>query len=226
MLPPPPGPGKAFPRLVRHSLADQAADVLVEGIAAGYLKRGDRLVETRLAADFGISRIPLREALCVLESQGIVQAVPNRGRQVAQFDDAQIRHVCEVRLAVERLALNSCIPQFQNKPERLARLDALLERMRVNAEEGAEPRTINQCDIDFHTEIYEASGNSCLRTVWQALSRQVAIVFAVETFRRTDAAQNYHQHLKLRELIMAGDTGGLHVEIEDHIMTYLKDERN
>jgi DNA-binding GntR family transcriptional regulator len=218
-------PPARLPPIADRSLADQVAQILVQGIAAGRIARGDRLIETRLARDFGISRIPLREALRELEIQGIVSAEPRRGRRVADFDDLQVHHVCEARLALERLAVRAAAETYKREPHRLAALDRLLKDMRDNIGPKADRLKINQADIDFHSEIYAASGNACLQTLWDMLSRQVVIVFALETFNRLDPRRNYEQHVKLRDLLARADAKALDREIEGHIMSYMKEDR-
>src|SRR5205809_6971118 len=88
------------------SLAEQAADAIVTGVSAGRLKPGQRLVETELAGLLNMSRVPLREALQILETQGIVESTPHRGSRIAMFDDAKVTQICEVRVALERIALS------------------------------------------------------------------------------------------------------------------------
>src|SRR5947208_10591193 len=87
------------------SLAEQAADAIVTGVSAGALKPGQRLVETELAGLLNMSRVPLREALKILEAQGIVESIPHRGTRIAMFDEARVNQIGQVRIAVARIAL-------------------------------------------------------------------------------------------------------------------------
>ncbi|HEV7922286.1 MAG TPA: GntR family transcriptional regulator, partial [Thermoanaerobaculia bacterium] len=77
------------------NLAEQAAEAIVIGIAEGVLKPGQRLVETELARTLQMSRVPLREALKILEAQGIVSSAPHRGTFIADFDRTRIDRICE-----------------------------------------------------------------------------------------------------------------------------------
>jgi Bacterial regulatory proteins, gntR family len=87
--------------------------LLTDAIAGGAIEPGERLVETEIAARMGVSRVPLREALSLLEAQGIVEALPNRGARVVPFDDARVDRACEARVALERLALRTAVPVFR-----------------------------------------------------------------------------------------------------------------
>ena len=95
-----------FPRAL--SLAFQVADFIVDGIAAGSFQFGQRLIETELAAQLRVSRVPIREAVKMLEAQGILVVTPHRGARVAEFDDLKMDRIREARLALERLALPGC----------------------------------------------------------------------------------------------------------------------
>ena len=207
-------------RLTPLSLVDQVANQLVLGIASGRIARGERIIEAELAEDFGISRIPLREAMSVLESQGILVAEPRRGRRVAGFDESQVRDVCETRLALETLAVRQAAATYRRDPARLKPLDAVLSQMRADLASGPEPLKLNQNDVNFHTEIYAATDNSYLQMLWDALSRHVVIVFALETFHRHEPELNLKQHEKLRDLMISGDFAALDREVEAHILSY------
>lgn len=207
-------------RISAISLVDQVADRLVHGIASGRIQRGERLIEQDLAEDLGISRIPLREAMSMLETQGILVAEPRRGRRVAEYGIAQIRHVCESRLALERFAVQQAAITFRHEPARLQPIDAVLRDMKRDLAAGADPLRVNQNDVNFHTEIYAATGNSYLQMLWEALARHVVIVFALETFHRYEPEKNFQQHQHLRELLVSGAPEALDAEIAAHIMSY------
>lgn len=206
----------------RERLSDRISGDLLRGIVDGRLPPGGRVIESEIAGDFGISRIPLREALSVLESQGIIIADAHHRRRVAAFDDLQIDQICKTRLALERLAVVEAARTYRKEPQRIEALDAVLEQMERTVAEGANPHDVNQNDVDFHTEIYAATDNSCLQVLWETLSRHVVIVFALETFKRIEPERNLQQHRVLRDLLLAGDEAALEAEIEDHIMGYVK----
>ena len=205
------------------SLVEQIADQLVLGIASGRIPRGERVIESELAGDFGISRIPLREAMSMLESQGVLVAEPRRGRRVANFDSAQVREICEARLALEKIAVQQARLALLENPEKIEALDACLLRLERAALEPLDASATNQCDIDFHTEIYNISGNHFLQMIWIAIAKHVMIAFAVDQiFARLSPMENLKQHQHLRDLMMHGSVEDLNVEIEAHIMSYGK----
>jgi DNA-binding GntR family transcriptional regulator len=199
------------------SLAEQAADAIVTGVSAGALKPGQRLVETEVAGLLKVSRVPLREALKILETQGIVESIPHRGTRIASFDDTRVLQICEARIALERLALSYAVPIYQAEPALLARLDRIIALM-ARAADRLEWIEISKADLDFHREICRASRNSIVATLWEALARHVFIVFGHEIRDERDAPIMAPQHRRLRDLIAAADLETLNKEIESHIM--------
>lgn len=200
----------------RLSLAEQAADVIVTGIYSGALKPGARLLEKELAQQLAMSRVPLREALKILEAQGIVESVPHKGSRIALFGEERTGHIVEARIALERIAVAAAAPRFKADPALASGLDHLITRM-----EGAAAHldwiTISKADLDFHREICRVSGNEIVGKLWESLARHVFITFGLEKRKPEDAAALGQQHRRLRDLLIAGDVGALHTEIDVHI---------
>jgi DNA-binding GntR family transcriptional regulator len=199
------------------SLAEQAADAIVTGVSAGALKPGQRLVEAELANMLNMSRVPLREALKILEAQGIVESIPHRGTRIAKFDEAQVNQICEARIALERIALSYAVPIYRKDRELFVRLDKIITNME-RAADRLEWIDVSKADLSFHREICHASGNSIVETLWETLARHVFIIFGNEIRDERDARIMGPQHRRLRDLLATGDIDGLHAEIEPHIM--------
>jgi len=207
----------SLPLVRPRNLAAQVADVIVDAIAGGTLRPGQRLVETELARQLQVSRVPLREALKTLEAQGILESEPHRGARVAEFDEAKIDHICEARVALERLALRSAMHAYRRQPERIARLDQIIAIMERAAEQ-LDWAAISKADLAFHREICATSGNDIVVTLWEALARHVLIVFGHEIRDERDAAILGPQHRRVRDMLLAAELPALESEIEQHIM--------
>jgi DNA-binding GntR family transcriptional regulator len=198
------------------SLADQVADAIVDAIAMGKLKPGQRLVETDLAKRLGVSRVPIREALKILETQGIVEMAPHRGGRVAEFSESRIDQICEVRVALERIAAHAAAAVYRKDPTQIARLDAVIARME-QATDRRDWAEASKADLDFHREICRASGNAVAATLWEALARHVMIVFGHEIRDEGDAKRLASRHRQLRDMLL-GAPAELDAEIERHIL--------
>lgn len=199
------------------SLADQTSYAIVEGIAAGVLKPGQRLVETELAQLFQVSRVPLREALKVLEAQGIVESTRHRGTHVAQFDETRFDQICEARVALERIAITGAAAACRKDPALLRPFEAHIEAIERAAQNVDWPQ-IGRADLAFHRQFCIAAGNPVVLTLWEAIARNVMIVFGHEARRERDAAAIGPDHRKLLGLLKTAGTAELHDAIEKHIM--------
>jgi len=206
-------------------LAERAAEAIVLGVASGALQPGQRLVEAELAALLNMSRVPLREALKILEAQGIVESTPHRGTRIALFDEVRIDEIQEARVALERIALRSAAPVYQQSPDHLARLDRIIGSME-RAATYLEWIEISLADLSFHREICRASGNMIVQKLWGALARHVLIVFGKEIRDERDAKAIVRQHRQLRDLLAAGDIPALETEIEEHILRLRRRQRS
>ncbi|MGE0007034.1 MAG: GntR family transcriptional regulator [Parvibaculaceae bacterium] len=209
--------GPVLPFTRSPSLAEQAAEAIVGGIAAGIFKPGERLVESNLAATLQMSRVPLREALKILEAQGIVASTPHRGTFVPAFDSTRIDQVCEARIALETIALRDAVKNSDGLPALIRRLDGIIAAM-----EQASARLawmeVSKADLDFHRAVCEASGNAIVKTLWESLARHVLIVFGQEIRDERDAVIMGPHHRRLRDLIAERDLAALTAEIPGHIL--------
>ena len=210
-------PGPAFSRA--QSLAGQVADFIVDGIASGAYAFGQRLIETDLARQLDVSRVPIREALKMLEAQGILVVTPHRGAHVAEFDSLKSDRVREARIALERLAIPDALAAFQSRPDMLLRMEELLVRMddAVNRQNWI---AAGKADLQFHREICLASGNEIVITLWEALARHITIIFGRELTSEGGNPRLRDQHNRVLRLIRKSDLEGLHAELGRHVMRY------
>lgn len=98
--------------LTGATLANRITEMLARRIVAGDLLPGIRLRQDHVAAEFGASHVPVREAFRRLEAQGLVVSEPRRGVRVAGIDPAAVREVTEMRAALENLALRHALPHI------------------------------------------------------------------------------------------------------------------
>ena len=120
----------------------------------GDLERGSRLHQEDLAAEFGVSRTPVREALRKLAAEGLVDLYANRGARVATATDEQLRSSYETRLVVEpgaaRMAADRQIP---------AAIEAMKSAIRAEEKAGRSSAKLFQANRSFHLALIEGSGN-------------------------------------------------------------------
>lgn len=104
-----------------RSITGEIARHLAERIVTGVIAPGEKLQQDRIAAEFGSSHVPVREAFRRLEAQGLVVAEPRRGVRVTPIDPADVAEVTAMRAALEVMALRAAAPQTDAKVMREAR---------------------------------------------------------------------------------------------------------
>lgn len=111
-------------RLQATTVAEQAAEALRRKIISGELPEGYQLRQDALATEFGVSRIPVREALVQLEGEGLVRIVPHKGAVVSELSVTEINELFMLRGMLEPMLLRKSAPKLT--PEDFAQLDAIL----------------------------------------------------------------------------------------------------
>lgn len=149
----------APPRLV-----DSALTAVRSSILDGRIRPGERLLEVELARQLGISRGPLREALQLLEKDGIIYSLPRRGKFVQQLDLTTVDEVYSLRKVLEAFAVERVV--VDRRPEDLTMLEAALGPMREAAEAG-DVRLVARRDIEFHQTIIKSAHHSLLTAAWR-----------------------------------------------------------
>ncbi|WP_160008894.1 GntR family transcriptional regulator [Rhizobium sp. 18055] len=207
----------ALDRQFHHrNLPDQIADHIVDRLALGELSRGDRLFEKELCDTLNVSRIPLREALRLLQAQGVVRTEPNRGTFIIGFDKKEISEAQEVRLSVERIALRRLLPIVKGRPEILSSLDEPIEQMKRAAMVG-DRLEFCRADLLFHGRLIDLSESVTLRPVWEVLSRVTFVFMTQEPVLAYNYAGAIEDHVILKNLIREGRWAPVEKEIFAHI---------
>lgn len=203
----------------RHFLADNVADAIVELAVRGILQPGQRLKEHELAKEFKVSRLPVREALTELASQGVVYYAPRRGARLMEIDAYKLRKVLEVRERLENLALKTALQMFRTEPQALAPLDAAIQGM-ANAAEAGDPLSLANADIAFHRALCVASGNEVLVKAWSGVSRQMLIILGLEQRERPTNYPHVAIHRALRDVIADADFEEAERALSEHILRH------
>jgi DNA-binding GntR family transcriptional regulator len=191
------------PLAASPKLVEQVHEAILAEIAAGTLAPGTRVIQEQIAADLGVSRQPVQQALLLLRNQGLLQEAPGRGLIVAPLDVVQSRHFYEIRSVMEGLAA-------RNAAERnaaAAALDgpALIARGRDAVRSGSVAQMI-AADMAFHAFVYRLSGNPLIAEAmapqWAWTQRVMGEVLAHDERPR----DIWDQHEAIQQAIAAGDT--------------------
>jgi DNA-binding GntR family transcriptional regulator len=173
---------RSLPRpIVRRVLREEIKEYLIDAILRGQLRPGDRIIETRIAQDLGVSQTPVREALRDLELLGFVTSEPFRGTRVRAFTHEELVQIYPIRAAIEGVAARAAATRITT--EQLLALEEQIDRMREASELGDEATAI-EADIAFHRIIVEASGNRLLEQFWTSLSLATTTFLTFSIHRR------------------------------------------
>jgi DNA-binding GntR family transcriptional regulator len=156
------------PNLIRKNpLRDDVHRLVREKIVAGTLPPGSRLPDFQLAAELGVSRTPVREALLRLVREGLVENDPNRGFFVAPLSRQEVRETYPLVWTLECLALQSCGPPTPAQIQALRRINAELAAVADDALRRQE------LDLRWHETLVEPCGNQRLIELLAALKQVV-----------------------------------------------------
>jgi DNA-binding GntR family transcriptional regulator len=186
--------------LTRTVFREQIKEVLLERILDGVYPPGERIVETRVAREFGVSQGPVREALRELEATGLVTNIPRRGTYVSEVMGDGLREIYTVRGALEEQATRIVTARGGCDLEALQRE---VDLMRAAAVAGNVYGMIDH-SVKFHRAIMEAAGNRLLLNIWQSLQieTRTTITMLVEGLDLVEIAES---HQPIIDAIAGGD---------------------
>jgi DNA-binding GntR family transcriptional regulator len=200
--------------LDRTVLRDQIREYLVDAILNGEYNAGDRIVETRVAQQLGVSQGAVREALRELEWMGFLETQPFSGTYVKDLSADDLKEIYPVRAALEELGARLATPRLSD--EQLLELERMVDMM-IEVSEQGDTRRMVEINYAFHRTIIEASGNSALSHAWSMFQ------FSYWTTISTAALYNElvylaRRHIAILEALKARDVERAAQTMRDHII--------
>ncbi len=202
-------------KLVRpKSLTEMVADEVRARIIDGRISLGAGLSENSLAAELGISKTPVREALLQLKQEGLVQVQPQRGTYVFRLEAEQVVMLSELREVLELAAVRAALSR--NASALAERMGAIYAGMRA-AYEADDRIAYRKHDGAYHEAIVELSGNPYIRRAY----RQISFCIQALRSRLSDEAQlnklSIADHREMLRLVKANDAQALCRLLRTHI---------
>lgn len=199
----------------RPDLVTDVYQRIRHAIFAGTLAPGERLVEDLLATRLGVSRAPVRDALKVLERDGLVRSVGKRGRVVSSLSARDAWEVYGLRSTLEAMAIRLAIEKASQGL--LQELDALVAAMQPACAAG-DHATLSGLDVRFHGAIVRASGHRRLLRTWEGMSSQIRLLSqqVIDT-TQADLLTIPERHALLVATIRAGNLENADASIRSHI---------
>ncbi|WP_436891228.1 GntR family transcriptional regulator [Nocardiopsis dassonvillei] len=199
------------------SLRDRVYTELRSRIMDLRLLPGHRVTERETAAELGVSRVPLREALRLLEAEGLVVLVPRQGAMVAGWSREDIVHLFEVREELEPLAARLAAARRDEDDLRLMR--GLLDEAARALAAGDESATA-AANAGFHRAVLGACGNPLLQEMMAPLEARVQWLFHLT--RHRDTREQREEHVRVLELIERRDAEGAAALYRAHVAAGLE----
>lgn len=214
---------RSLPKLApleTRTLVDQVVDAIVEATATGVFLPGDRVVEAEVARSLNVSRVPVREALRILESQGVVVNTRYRGMRLMDISDDRLEKILKVRTALETLAVQEILERMKDDPSVIAPLEATVRELHEAVRRG-DPYGVARLDTEFHRTLCRLSGNDVLLHMWEPLARQLTIIFGLSTLQK-ELDLIVKEHDELLEKLKAGDAEQVVQLVKVHILDYTR----
>lgn len=155
-------------KLPQTSLREQIVNAIRDAIIEGKFKAGEKIPEQELAEQLGVSRTPIREAIRVLEHQGLVEIRPKNGTYIASLNLEEARDGLHVRAALEELAVRQAIERLNPREweQFCQNLQHLLDGMGDAVARG-DPVAATELDIEWHSRLIDTARNRYLSRAWR-----------------------------------------------------------
>lgn len=204
-----------FQPLGRDGLVDRVTNLLSQAIIRGQLKPGDRLSESVIARDLGVSRAPVREAARLLESSGLVAYQANRGFFVRRISAREIDDLYELRIVIETAAGLRLIRADDDTL--LDPLREQLEVLKTVSSADAEMHEQVEADLEFHRRMIAASNNPRFLTIFDQIAKETELCVMVIGRLYGDPQWIADTHVPILEALSARDEAATIAAIDYHI---------
>lgn len=199
--------------------ARRAYELIRAAIVEGRYRAGQRLIEQRIGEEFSLSRTPVREALRMLEAEGLVQSQRNRGAVVRPLSAKDVVDLYQLRARLESLAAERAAERVA--PESVEELDRAIDEFDqaiIGDVDIPGVRRLNQANARFHGTILEMADHARLSAL---LSRTVDVPLVFQAFRVFNTQERVRSnmfHRLIRNAIVAGDGQRAGALMSEHIL--------
>ncbi|GAA1606696.1 MULTISPECIES: GntR family transcriptional regulator [Kribbella] len=157
-------------------ISERAYELLRQAIVDGELGPNERVVESEIARQLGVSQAPVREAVKQLAREGLLVHIPRRGNFVVEISQQDVEYARQVREPLERLAAELAAGRIGEQD--LSELDELVDQLHKAAKSG-DVSMFRDVDIAFHTRVIQLAGNPFLTRMWEVLEPNLRALRAI-----------------------------------------------
>lgn len=196
-------------------LSEKLRELIEEEVATGKLLPGTHLDEVELAARFGVSRTPIREALSQLAGEGLVETQPRRGVVVAQASPQRLVEMFEVMAELEAMCARLASRRISELE--MQTLDSIHERCRIAADHR-DPDAYFYANEEFHQAIYSASHSGFLAEQAHALQRKLRPYRRLQLRVRNRVQRSFDEHQSIVDAIRTGAADLAVTSVRNHVV--------
>lgn len=200
--------------VLTRNASELASELIREAILDGRLTAGERLKEEQLAKDLGISRTPVREALLLLQAEGLIQSVPNRGAIVRAYSSQELADMYELRALLESYAARRAAVRVTE--EQLAELSRSCKRFR-ELRLACDVKGLSKENLFFHFQVAEAAGTAKLVDLVQSAIQVPLVVTSFSWYSKGEARRSEDFHRRIVAALRAGDPERAELLMKEHI---------
>jgi DNA-binding GntR family transcriptional regulator len=210
--------GSRYGAILEHvSLPEAVTRALRHRILNNELPAESRLVEANLAAEFGVSRGTIRDAMRSLQAEGLIDIVPRRYSVVTRMSTEDAEDVCYARYVLEDASLEGGFGTRRKELVKALRL--AMEHMSVAARLNDMDALVDS-DTQFHQVLIEVSGRRRLKDLWSMLNSQMGALMRAELERQgIDMSETLKRHIGLVDAVSDGDLPRLRAELRAHYLS-------
>ena len=192
--------GSTLTAIEQMPLRIQIADMLRRAIVSGNLRPGSLLVETALAAQMNVSRAPIREAIQILENDGLIESIAYKGKRVKPLTQREIEETYSLRVVFEVMAARRILEM--NKP-----VDALWIHCRAmaTAADNNDRDALTTADEAFHRTLIGLADHDLMLTSWNSLYLRIHQIMALRNVAQPNLAEIAGNHPPIVHALENGD---------------------
>lgn len=195
-----------------YSLPQQIAEEIAERIMSGEWKSGEKLIESTLSEEYGMSRAPIREALYLLEMEGLVERIPRKGTIVKSYSKDEMEDLLEIRMMLEHLAMK--------KVEKIGVDSALLQRLKliIQSFEGIQENSIEYAKInrDFHTVLVSMSKSEMIKNNYERLGTPLLTLQKMSFSSKEAISGSIEDHREIIDFLEKGEVTKARILLDSH----------
>ena len=201
-------------KIHKEKFSNQVCRYISDKIIFGEYKDGERLVETKIAKELGVSQSPVREALRELEVSGLVEIKPYSGCFVRGINEKKLQQIYSLRSLLECFAAEAGIPDISDSS--VKKMEDILTKMELNAIRGNK-ENLAKYDVQFHRVIVESAENPMLERMWKLVGAQQWTTITINA--HDDILFFPESHRPLLEYARKHDTVRFVAALEKHFQT-------